>query len=244
MSGNGVFQGTVRHRRFTPVHREFSYQFSMFGFDLDDIDQLTHQYCIFGRRWYHPICFCEKDYLKSEPGELKERIALKVKGLGGEWQGSKVIMLIQCRSLGLYFSPINFYYCFDDDKKCRLMLAEVCNTPWQERHYYLVNIEGDDETQKEFHVSPFMALDMNYRWKVKPIDQKAFVHLENHTKGTEPEKVFDATMALTKQPMTTLSMIKTWCSLPFSAIKVVVLIYWQALKIFLRGVPFIPYPKQ
>jgi hypothetical protein len=124
------------------------------------------------------------------------------------------------------------------------MLAEVSNTPWKERHYYLVDVEQPKITQKQFHVSPFMPLDMHYKWRVKPPANKLFVHLENLEKSPQANKVFDATMALTKQPMSTLAMIKTWFSLPFAAIKVVTLIYWQALKILIQGVPFIPHPKQ
>ncbi len=244
ISHSGIYQGVVRHRRFLPHYREFSYQFSLYGIDVDEIDTLTKQHQLFGTRWYNPIRFCEKDYVKSELGNLKQRITNKVSSLGGQWNGSKVIMLAQCRSLGLYFSPINLYYCMDDDGQCRLMLAEVSNTPWNERHYYLVHITDSQPMAKEFHVSPFMPINMNYHWRVKPIGQKAFVHLENHEQEAGGQKVFDATMALTKKPMSTLGLVKTWLSLPFAVIKVMALIYWQAFKIIIQGIPFIPYQKK
>lgn len=241
---SGIYTGNIRHRRFSPVARTFSYSFSMFSLNPDAIEELTSQYMLFGSRWFNPVRFCEKDYLKSELGSLKQRIALKVAKLGGQWDGNEVMMLVQCRCLGFYFSPVNLYFCFNDDGRCPLMLAEVSNTPWQERHYYLVNVEQPQLTQKYFHVSPFMPLDMHYQWRVKPPGDKLFVHLENLDKSPQAKKVFDATMALTRQPMSSLAMIKAWFSLPFSAIKIVTLIYWQALKIFIRGVPFIPHPKQ
>ncbi|MGB1296692.1 MAG: DUF1365 domain-containing protein [Psychrobium sp.] len=241
---SGIYTGKVRHRRFSPVARTFCYSFSMFGLNPDAINQATKQHFLFGTRWFNPVRFCEKDYIKSEPGNLKQRIASKVAKLGGDWQGNQVMMLVQCRSLGLYFSPVNLFFCFNDDGSCRLMLAEVSNTPWQERHYYLVDVEQPRLTQKDFHVSPFMPLDMQYKWRVKPPSDKLFVHLENLDKSPQAAKVFDATMALEKQPMSSLAMIKTWFSLPFAAIKIVSLIYWQALKIFIGGVPFIPHPKQ
>lgn len=244
ISHSGIYQGVVRHRRFLPHYREFSYQFSLYGIDVDEIDTLTKQHQLFGTRWYNPIRFCEKDYVKSELGNLKQRITNKVSSLGGQWNGSKVIMLAQCRSLGLYFSPINLYYCMDDDGQCRLMLAEVSNTPWNERHYYLVHITDSQPMAKEFHVSPFMPINMNYHWRVKPIGQKAFVHLENHEQEAGGQKVFDATMALTKKPISTLGLVKTWLSLPFAVIKVMALIYWQAFKIIIQGIPFIPYQKK
>lgn len=244
MSSCGIYQGTARHRRFSPCYREFSYQFSLYGIDVDEVEDVTGKHSLLGCRWYNPIRFCEKDYLRGEPGNLKHRITNKVKSLGGSWDGSKVTMLVQCRSLGLYFSPINFYYCIDDDGQCREMLAEVSNTPWNERHYYLVNLAGNKPTSKDFHVSPFMALNMQYHWRVRPLGKKAFVHLENHQQGDGGGKVFDVTMVLTKQPVSTLGLFKTWLSLPFTVVKVVVLIYWQALKIFIQGIEFVPYQKQ
>lgn len=239
---SGIYQGRVRHRRFSPKARSFSYKFSMFGLDVDDLEGCTNRHWLFGQRWFNPVRFCEKDYVKSEPGSLKQRIASKVNKLGGHWDKSKVIMLAQCRALGVYFSPINLYFCFNSDNECQWMLAEVSNTPWNERHYYLVDIASDKLTDKAFHVSPFMPMEMKYLWKVKPIGNKAFVHLENHPNSGE--KVFDATMALTKQPLSSMNLTKQWLSLPFAVMKVLALIYWQALKIILQGIPFIPYPKQ
>ena len=243
-TNSGLYQGVVRHRRFSPRYREFSYSLSLYGIDIDEIEALTKKHRLFGTRWYNPVRFCEKDYIKSELGDLKQRITNKVKSLGGQWNGSKIMMLAQCRSLGFYFSPINLYYCIDDDEQCRLMLAEVSNTPWNERHYYLVNLQNTQPTAKEFHVSPFMPINMDYHWRVKPIGKKAFVHLENHEQEKGGKKVFDATMALTKQPINTLGLVKAWLSLPFAVIKIMALIYWQALKIILQGIPFIPYQKK
>jgi DUF1365 family protein len=244
MSESGIYRGVVKHRRFSPHYREFTYQLSLYGIDVDEVDELSNMHRIFGTRWFHPIRFCEKDYLRSEPGNLKQRIINKVQSLGGQWGGGKVMMLAQCRSFGVYFSPINFYFCIDQDKQCRLMLAEVSNTPWNERHYYLVELNNNEPMAKAFHVSPFMPLDMNYRWRVKPLGKKAFVYLANHEVGIDGVKVFDVTMALTKQPISTFGVFKNWLSLPFAVIKVVTLIYWQAIKIFIQGIKFIPYKKK
>ena len=129
------------------------------------------------------------------------------------------------------------------------MLAEVSNTPWNQRHYYLVTMGSDEMTDKAFHVSPFMKMNMQYKWRVNPPDDKAFVHIENHDKEQHNKKVFDATVALSKLDMTTsnngnatTAARSDWLTLPFMNFKVLQGIYWQALKLWRKKAPFYDHP--
>lgn len=260
---SGIYWGNVRHRRFGAITHEFSYQLYMMGLDLDEIEQTTARSHVFGTRWFNPIRFVETDYVPEktfdgdqtlasnkklssiEPKTLKQRIALKVKSLGGQWsESNRVTMLAQCRCFGIYFSPINCFFCFDDNSECRYMLAEVSNTPWRERHYYLIDMQQELKAKKDFHVSPFMDLDMTYHWKIKPPAQHTLVHIENHRDEhySRDKKVFDATLALTKQPMTAGSIRHTLMQTPAMTLKVVLGIYYQALKLFIKKVPFVSHP--
>ncbi|HCH02802.1 MAG TPA: DUF1365 domain-containing protein [Vibrio sp.] len=263
---HGIYKGKVRHRRFSPVLHSFNYPITMLGINVAELDSLNDQHWAFGTQWYKPVRFAQKDYIKSEPGELLQRIKSKVANLGGEWDGENAVMLAQCRCLGVYFSPVNFYFCFEKSGNCKYMLAEVSNTPWNQRHYYLVdmylvNMQSDQMTDKAFHVSPFMQMNMKYKWRVNAPEDKAFVHIENHDKDQQGKKVFDATIALskldmknkldmkashpkTKRPNTSQSATKLdWLALPFMNFKVLQGIYWQALKLFRKKVPFVPYSK-
>ncbi|WP_198521106.1 DUF1365 domain-containing protein [Pseudoalteromonas spongiae] len=235
---SGIYCGQVRHRRFSPKQHAFSYSMYMLALDLDELDLVATTSHLFSLKKFAPISFFQDDYIKGEPGNLKQRIASKVTQLGGNWDGTKVTFMGQCRNFGIYFSPANFFFCYDQDNVCTTMLVEVSNTPWLERHYYVVDISKQQRMDKTFHVSPFMDLDMQYVWRVKAPQEKVLIHIENH----KSEKVFDATVALSRCEFSRRNMLKTWLSTPAMTLKVVVGIYWQALKLFAKRIPFIAHP--
>jgi DUF1365 family protein len=250
-SKSAIYHGNIIHRRFSPKAHSFDYSLYMLALDLDDI-QNNQGLGIFGFSWFNPLRFMEKDYLKGEPNRLRKRITNKVHGLAGHTDISKIVMLVQVRCFGIYFSPANFYFCYNKDDHCTQMLAEVSNTPWNERHYYLVDLlskKPDKITDKVFQVSPFMDLAMSYFWHIKPpssIEDKLLVKIENKTvdKDTgEINKLFDASLMLKKRPFTRKSLLAIWCQLPVMTVKVVLGIYWQALKLFVKRIPFIGYQK-
>ncbi len=209
--------------------------------DLDEIDSLQRRVWGFGRRWWHWARFKREDYVGE--GDLKLAVQDKVFELTGERFNGKVIAVCHLRYLGLYFSPVNFYYLYDKQNHWRYLLAEVSNTPWNERHYYAIAAESGDKNvnwqhDKAFHVSPFNPVDQRYHWKLKPLSERLFVHLECH----KPHKVFDATLQMKAQPFTSSSLLKQLVKTPIMAVKVVAGIYWHAFKLWRKGVPIYDHP--
>lgn len=279
MINSAIYQGKVRHRRFFPKRHDFTYYMYLLALDLDSLESINKKLSSY---WFAinkaaALSFNEKDYLptaEANRASLKTIVWDKVKSLGGEPHNGRVLFVGQGRCLGLYFSPISLFYCYDKDHQCRYLLAEVSNTPWNQRHHYLIPItnkskhandtnnvvneplaKGDKSDsfrhKKDFHVSPFMEMEMDYRWVIKTPSEQLFVHLENiahksliESKNiTSGDKVFDATMVMQMHSMTKASLRKILIMHPAMTVATVLKIYWQALKIWFKKIPYISPPK-
>lgn len=241
MSLNSVlFVGQVRHRRFTPHHHALNYSLFMPCIDLDEWPTLMGSTCLLGESWWHWARFKRQDYVGE--GELKEAVQQKVAELTGEHLTGKVMALIHLRYFGLYFSPVNFYYVYDEQNNWRYLLAEVSNTPWNERHYYAIPAGAERLAQwqhpKAFHVSPFNPINQTYQWHVREPDERLMVHLE----CWQAEKQFDATLQMQAQPFTAKKLLWLLVKTPVMSVKVMFGIYWEAMKLWIKGVPVYDHP--
>ena len=149
---------------------------------------------------------------------------------------------------GYVFNPVSFYYCFsEDDERVETIVAEVNNTPWGERHCYVLpqamNHGRGDRLRyfpaKEMHVSPFMAMDVEYDWRFNTPGEALTVHMENAAKG---EKVFDATLILQREEITSRSLSRVLLAFPLMTLKIITAIHWEALRLWLKGVPVHDHP--
>ena len=139
-------------------------------------------------------------------------------------------------------------YCFDEnDSEVEIILAEETNTPWDERHAYIIH-EKDKEgkfgnliadLEKKLHVSPFWGMDHQYEWLFTQPDSNLLVNMKNFKDG---EKVFDATLKMKRSPFTKKGLIKQVARFPFITMIVVFRIHWQAFKLWLKKAPFFIHP--
>lgn len=242
---SAIYSGTVGHCRYVPKLHHFRYSLFLFALDLDELTQLPPLGIWFkvGKRAL--MSFRPEDYLTHQTTLTKQHVWNKVVELGGDNYQGKVVFLGQVRCLGVYFSPVNFYYCYDTASLLRYLVAEVSNTPWNERHYYLIDAQQQSlAIPKAFHVSPFMNLDMAYHWRFSDLASTLYLQITNQRNDPTTQKttkLFDAVLILQRKPLSKAQLRWEWLRIPAMTIKTVVAIYWQALHIWLKRIPYIPY---
>jgi len=160
-------------------------------------------------------------------------------------------LLTHLRYFGYCFNPASFYYCYDTaDKRVDAIVVEIHNTPWGERHCYVLGSEQNEHPMntwrrhrftKAFHVSPFIDIDINYDWRFRMPDDSIRVHMIDYEKG---ERLFDASLALQRQPISRRALTRFLVRYPLMTGKVVILIYWQALRLLLKKTPVFTHPKK
>ena len=143
---------------------------------------------------------------------------------------------------------MSFYYCFaPDSDHVEAVVAQVTNTPWGETHAYVLDRSGTetvmrDSMDKVFHVSPFIGMDNHYDWRVTEPNGQLLVHIDEH--DTEGNEVFDVTLSLERSELTRSAMSRALARFPATSLRVVFLIYWNALKLKLKGAPYFRHPEQ
>jgi DUF1365 family protein len=245
---SSLYKGWVRHRRRAPAGHAFRYRLFMVYLDLAELPGAFDGTWLWSARRPAPAWFRRRDYLGPAALPLDEAVRARVEAATGTRPTGPVRMLAHLRYFGHCMNPVTFYYCFDDaGAEVRFIVAEINNTPWDERHAYVLDAQAAAREGKarcwrfgkDFHVSPFMPMDMDYAWRFDDPGASLHVHMENFAAG---ERVFDATLELRREPLTPRALDRALLAYPFITLKVVAMIYWQALRLLVKRVPFFTHP--
>lgn len=242
---SALYRGTVEHRRMKPMGHEFTYAVSYFFLDLDELKQIFRWPLLLTLNTPGILSFWRKDYLGDAKLDLKQAVQLEIEKQLGEKHQGPIRLLTNISYFGHCFNPVSFYYCYDTQERLQYIVAEVTNTPWNERHREVLRFAGDFQQvytlTKQFHVSPFMPMGIDYTWVMNTPAQELSVLMQNRFAG-EKELMFDAHLKMQQLPFTGLNILGIVLRSPLMSFKPLLAIYWQAVKLWFKKAPFHTHP--
>jgi uncharacterized protein len=258
VTASAIYEGTVRHRRFAVRSHEFRQRLALAYIDLDELPGLLGGRLV--ARGPGLVRFRRRDYLGDPRAPLPDAVRDTVEAQAGVRPSGPIRLLANLSALGHCFNPVSFYYCMDEPgEQVEVVVAEVTNTPWGERHTYVLaratpplgegpgcDGRGSERTftgaspvrgrvlsgsfPKALHVSPFMGMDHRYEWHMTVPTQTLPVHIASSREG---HLTFDATLSLRRRELTRASLAHLTATTP----RTLASIYTQAALLKLKGVP-------
>ncbi|TBV76351.1 DUF1365 domain-containing protein [Pseudoxanthomonas winnipegensis] len=251
---SALYVGRVRHRRHAPKPHAFTWPLFMAYLDLDELDRVFAGRWLWSRGRRNVVEFRRADFLGDAAVPLDQAVRDLVQARTGQRPRGPIRMLTHLRTFGYSFNPVTFYYCFAaDGRTLETLVAQITNTPWKQRHAYVLPVaqamvDGDFlqwRFDKRFHVSPFLAMEHDYRWRFDVPGQALRVHMDvlcpPDPQGGNARR-FDATLSLRRLPMTGRHMAAALLRYPLMTLQVIVGIHWHALRLWLRGNPVHDHP--
>lgn len=242
-----IYEGHVRHARYRPIENRFRYSLFMMYLDLAELDE------VFQGRWFwstkrpNVAWLRRKDYLGDAATTIEESVRDLVQERLGSRPEGPIRMLAHLRYFGHNFNPATFYYCFDRAGRLHTIVVNITNTPWGDRHSYVLNRKESAGTAgemrwqfaKDFHVSPFIDMDMWYDWRFIEPGPELRVHMIDLHEG---ETFFEAELDLVRRELSGRDLARVLLSYPPMTMKVIAAIYWQALRLWVKGANFYTHP--
>lgn len=264
---SALYEGRVEHARRAPRPHRFGYRVGLVYLDLDEVDAVLERAPLWSRSPLAPVRFRRADYLGDPERPLKESVLDLVEERLGRRPDGAVRMLTQLRTWGYVFNPVSFYYAFDANDELEAVVAEITNTPWRERHAYVLDTrsarvtndaEGDADKEgrafawsfdKDFHVSPFFPMEQRYAWTFGEPGERLVVRMANtasneNARDRSGEAVFHADLVLRRRELTAASAVLALLRHPLLTFRVHAAIYWQALRLHLKRTPFFVHPRK
>jgi DUF1365 family protein len=243
---SAIYSGTLRHRRFEPARHEFTYPLFMVFLDVDRIPELMRVSPFAGYNRFNWAAFRERDHFGDPALTLRERLTADAAKHGLRLPGGPIFLLTHLRYLGYNFNPISLFYCYSREGRVETILAEVNSTFGESHNYWLSagNQVGSADSgvyrcRKAMHVSPFMTMELDYRFTLPPPAGQLIAHM---TTLDGERGFFDATLRLRREPWNAYALHRALLRFPWVTAKVTAAIHWEALKLYLKKVPVFTHP--
>lgn len=245
-SASALYFGKVIHKRFRPKAHSLAYRVFWLFLDLEEMDQLDARLRHFSAGRFNLISFYPRDHGDGTDVPLRTQITRWLEQGGIDIGQGAIRLLTMPRILGYVFNPISVYYCYDEAQRLAALVYEVTST-FKNRHSYVIPVPQADLGQRRFeqaaakalYVSPFMNMDMDYRFRGHvPSDA-----LDLAIDGMDAHgKLIHASLLAQRQPLTDASLLRAIMAFPLLTMKVVAAIHWEALKLWLKGIGLTKQP--
>jgi DUF1365 family protein len=257
-----LYEGMLRHRRFEPIEFGFRYPIRLLYLDLAELDDLFRESRLWSIERWAPARYRRSDHLGPPEEPLEVSVRRLVEARLGHAPDGPIRLLTSPSYFGLAFNPVSLHYCFEaDGDTLGAIVAEITNTPWGERHCYVLDLAERDsdisdvalarhrETSKSFHVSPFMEMAMHYDWRVLTPGRSLTLSLRTELSSRPPatnreyEAPYSQTdLVLNRCEFDKATLRKAFWRAPILSGQMLFRTYWQAFRLAWRRVPFVRHP--
>jgi DUF1365 family protein len=245
MTVSALYDGTVIHQRLRPVRHRLRYRIFQLLLDLDELPALGTRLKLFSHDRRGLFSFQERDHGDGVAGGLRDWVESQLLQAGIDMTGGPIRLLCMPRILGHAFNPITVYFCHAGSGDLLAMLYEVRNT-FGGKHSYVIPVAAGatrvhQVCDKNFHVSPFLPMNLTYRFRTKPPGEAMSLGI---TASDADGIVIATAFGASRQALTDLSLLHQFLRMPLQGMKVLAAIHFEAARLWLRGARLYPQPKQ
>ena len=238
---SAIYEGKLFHERIQPKSHKFTYSVFMMYCCLSELDEILALSPLWGKGRLNLARFCRSDFHGNPNLSLEDSVKNTVSEQLGFRPDGDVFVLANLRYFGFIMNPLVTYYCYNSSDQLVAILAEVTNTPWGESHAYALKVGENDrvfktEFKKAFTVSPFNVNDMKYSWQSNLPHKNLSISI---SAKENDRSIVNAALTLKQKDINASVMHSVLIRFPFHTLKVCLGIYWEALKLFVKGVPFL-----
>lgn len=232
-----LYRGSVMHRRLRPKLHRFRYRAFWLLLDLDELPEIAARLSLFSHNRFNLFALHDTDHGDGSATPLRAQAEQQLACAGVDIAGGPIRLFCMPRTLGYSFNPISIYFCHRPSGELAAIIYQVHNT-FGERHAYVAEVAAgvapiSHGCRKTFHVSPFMDMDMSYRFRLNQPDEQFALGIATSQHG---HAMLSACLAASRERLCDRALLRNFIAIPFVTAKVILAIHWEALRLWLKGI--------